>query len=348
MTNNFYNLTFDTVLSAIEKCGFEPSGHCMALNSYENRVYDIGLEDGSHIVTKFYRPGRWTEKQIQEEHSFLYELDDNEIPVCKPIKLQNGKTTATEKDILFAIWPRTGGRSADEFSDQDLKMLGRFIARIHNVGSSKDSESRLTLNSESYIRKPLNFLLENEFLHSQIRQRYIDACEDLAKIYDVLSQDVPLHRIHADCHPGNLIRGTKGWFFLDFDDFLTGPAVQDIWMICGGNDTESQRNQSMLLEGYRTFRDFNDSWLKLAEPLRAMRFIHYSAWLAKRHKDPAFIKAFPHFNTPDYWIQELNDLENQLTLIHSSVYNHPGIESSERYKKEEALSNSDYFWDYED
>lgn len=348
MSNNFYNLTFDAVINALEQVGFSPDGHCMALNSYENRVYDIGLEDGSHIVAKFYRPGRWTKEQILEEHKFTFELRDSEIPVCSPILLSENSSIAKFENIYFAVWPRTGGRPADEFSDSDLRMLGRYIGRIHNSGAAHNFTNRLTLNAESYGEKPLLFLLENEFLPLSIEKKYTDTVRELIEIYSSLAEDIPTIRIHGDCHPGNLLKGSEGWFFLDFDDTLTGPAVQDIWMITGGADKYSIQKRDIFLEGYRTFRDFNESWLNLIEPLRALRFIHYAGWLAKRYEDPAFKKAFPHFNTSDYWIQETKDLENQLTLIHNTSYNIPAELQRTEEPQEQALENKDYFWDYEE
>ncbi|MBP7585449.1 MAG: serine/threonine protein kinase, partial [Spirochaetes bacterium] len=227
----FFNLTPDIILRALEEAGFAPSGHCMALNSYENRVYDLRLEDNSHVVAKFYRPGRWTREQILEEHRFLADLRADEIPVCAPLELSGGGTLRETEGILYAVWPRTGGRVPDELSDEELAMLGRLCARIHNNGAAGKAPHRIELTGESYGLQPLAFLLERNFLPEHCRGRYEKAVREVVDIYESLRAGVPFHRIHGDCHLGNLLRGSEGYFFLDFDDFLSGPAVQDVWML---------------------------------------------------------------------------------------------------------------------
>ncbi len=350
MNNFFYQLTPDVVIKAVENRGLEPTGHCMALNSYENRVYDLRLEDGSHVVGKFYRPGRWSREQILEEHEFLFDLLDDEIPVCAPIRFQDGTTLREIEGILYAIWPRTGGRVPDELSDQILEILGRLLARIHNNGAAKKATHRIRLTGDTYGREPLAFLEENKFLPGQCRERYHNAVLELADIYDSLCKDVPFHRIHGDCHLGNLLHGSEGWFFLDFDDFLTGPAAQDLWMLAPSRDQEGLRQRAVLIGAYRQFRDFENSWLHLIEPLRALRYVRYSAWIAQRWEDPAFPHAFPHFGTPQYWEEETEDLEEQLDYIHSSSADLPeNVRRPEsKDEKEEELTNKDFFWDWED
>ncbi|MDA3901081.1 MAG: serine/threonine protein kinase [Spirochaetes bacterium] len=340
MGDYFYELTPEPVFTAIEKGGFKPTGHIMALNSYENRVYDLKLEDGSHIVSKFYRPGRWSEEQIREEHSFLLELNEAEIPVCAPMTFPDGDTLHSINGIFYAIWPRTGGRSAHDLSDTDIQVIGRLLARIHNVGAVKPIQARHELTSTEYALNSLAYLLQNDFLPSQCRDRFEKSVREVAQLYQSYSEGVPFHRIHADCHPGNLLKGSDGWFIFDFDDFCSGPAVQDIWMLYPGNDREGERHRELLLEAYQTFRPFNRSWLKLIEPLRALRFIRYAGWIAKRWKDPVFPMAFPHFGTDDYWMQETDELVQQLHLIKSG---------EPHYTPEpdpiEELTDSDYFYD---
>ncbi|HOP63602.1 MAG TPA: serine/threonine protein kinase [Spirochaetota bacterium] len=349
MSNLFYTLTPDIVIKAVEENGFTTSGHYMVLNSYENRVYDLRLEEGSHIIVKFYRPGRWTGEQILEEHAFLNELDENEVPVCAPLSFPDGGTLREAEGIFFAVWPRTGGRIPEELSDEELLNLGRLIARIHNNGSAKPAVHRLSLTAESYALKPLEFLIENNFLPDHIRDRYSNAVKEIAGIYSSLAADVPVHRIHGDCHPGNLLKGVNGFFFLDFDDFLTGPAVQDIWMLIQSRDDEGRRQRDMLISGYREFRDFEYSWLQLVEPLRALRYIHYSTWIAKRWLDPAFPGIFPHFGTDRYWEEETADLEDQIEYIYSGGENLPERPGQEGEKEEEKeLTNKDFFWDLEE
>ena len=347
MNNYFYNLTPDIIIKAVEIIGLEPTGHCMALNSYENRVYDIMLEGGLHVVSKFYRPGRWSREQIQEEHDFLIELKADEITVCAPYRFPDGETIHQIEDIYYAVWPRTGGRAADELSDSALQTLGRLLARIHNMGSVKNSVHRIELTGDTYGLQPLAYLEENNFLPVEYKARYTDAVREIVKIYELLRKDVPFHRIHGDCHHGNLLNGNEGWFFLDFDDFLTGPAVQDVWMLVPARDSEGLRQREIFLEAYRIFRDFNPSWLKLIEPLRALRYIRYAAWIARRWEDPAFPAAFPHFGTKIYWENETADLEDQLNYFYNNSSDLP--ESIQRPAQEEdsELTNKDFFWDME-
>ncbi|MCB1171066.1 MAG: serine/threonine protein kinase [Leptospiraceae bacterium] len=347
MSGSFFSLTTDAILDALDAEGFATTGHCLTLNSLENRVYDLKLEDGSHIVAKFYRPDRWTYEQIDEEHEFLLELQAEEIPVCAPLRLSSGHTIASRDDIFFAVWPRTGGRMPDEFSDAELMQLGRMIARLHNVGSRKKAANRITMNASTFGRQPLAYLLEKDILPKHLAHAYSDLVEEICDIYDEWAAEVDLIRIHGDAHGGNLLRGDEGWFLLDFDDFVNGPPVQDIWLLAGQMGLEGMRNRATLLEGYRQFRDFDESWLRLVEPLRALRFVHYASWIARRMDDPAFQNAFPHFGTDDYWENELADLKDQIRAIQdgSGTAVSPGMEIRE---EEAELGNKDFFWDWED
>lgn len=342
MNEFFYSLTPDAVINAVEQSGLKPTGHYMVLNSYENRVYDLMLEDESHIIAKFYRPGRWTREQVLEEHAFLHELRENEIPVCAPMHFPDGSTLHTFEDINFAVWKRTGGRVRDELNDADLRNLGRMIARIHNCGASGEAAHRLTLSPENFILKPVSYLDTNSFLPTHCREKYISTAHEIAMIYRELMQDVPIHRIHGDCHIGNLLNGTEGWFILDFDDFVNGPAVQDIWMLAPAMDSEGARQRELLIEGYREFRDFEHSWLRFVEVLRGVRYIYYAAWIARRWEDPAFPEIFPHFGTAKYWEDETLDLVKQLDAIKKNL--DPGTSPAEPEKE---LTNKDFFWDME-
>ncbi len=348
MKNFFYDLTPDVVLKAIEKSGLEPTGHCMPLNSFENRVYDLKLTDDSHIVSKFYRPGRWSKQQIQEEHNFLLELQADEIPVCAPLHFDDNQTIHEIEGIYYAIWKRTGGRAADELSDDELGILGRLLAHIHNNGASKATEHRITLDAETYGLKPLEFLLQNECIPAHLIDRYSNAVQQITDLYSELSQNTAYHRIHGDCHFGNLLNGSEGWYFLDFDDFLNGPAVQDIWMLTPARDKEGLRQRDVMLTAYQQFRDFDYTSLKLIELLRALRYIHYASWLAKRWEDPAFPAAFPHFGTVEYWENETNDLEDQIDFFYKNTADLPAGMQKEQPQQEEELTNKDYFWDWED
>lgn len=310
-TDLFLDLTPDWVLKAVEAGGFDPTGHVMALHCLENRVYDLKLEDDTHIVTKFYRPGRWSEEAILEEHAFLLDMKAAEIPVCAPLAFEDGSTLHTIEGIHYAVWPRTGGRSPEELDDEQVELLGRLVARIHNVGALRPVEHRPTLDAENYGMVALETLEDRRLLPPQHEDRYRDAVERIVDVYEELAEGVPMHRIHADCHHGNLLNGREGWFFLDFDDFRHGPAVQDVWLLVPGRDVEAEQQRLLFVEAYQQFRAFDPSWLRLVEPLRGLRYIHYAAWVARRWNDPAFPRSFPHFEEEVYWDRELRDLEEQ-------------------------------------
>jgi Ser/Thr protein kinase RdoA (MazF antagonist) len=317
LSDLFFKLTPDWVLAAVEAGGYEPTGHVLALNSLENRVYDLLLEDGRHVVAKFYRPGRWSKEAILEEHGLLAELAEAEVPVAAPVAFPDGRTLHEVEGILYAVWARVGGRAPHELSDEQAEILGRLLARMHNVGAARPAVHRRRLNAEVFIHQPLEGL-EKKVAPSWLR-RYRAAALEIASIYEARSRGVPVHRIHGDCHPGNLLEGREGFFFLDFDDFLTGPAVQDVWMLVPSRDEEGSRQRDVLIEAYRQFRPFDRRWLSLVEPLRAMRFIHYAAWIARRWHDPAFPLAFPHFGTEHYWERETGDLEQQLAIMKAAA-----------------------------
>ena len=345
----FYRLTPDVVLEAVEEARLSPSGHCRALNSLENRVFDIGLNDGSHIVAKFYRPHRWSRDQIQEEHHFLNDLKEEEIPALSPIPFPDEETIKSVHGINYAVWPLTGGREPSEFTFEELEITGRLLARIHNVGAGREFKDRLVLNADRLALQPMQFLIDHKFIPVPLQTQYKDIVRETADIYEELAEGVPVQRIHGDCHIGNLLYGSQGWYFLDFDDCCMGPAAQDIWMISSGRDSESIARQTSFLEAYRLFRDFDESWLKLIEPLRSLRYIHYSAWIARRWKDPAFAPAFPHFGTDDYWLTELNELKEQLNLFKKSsgkifIMN----DENTVLEEEQELTNKDFFWDMDD
>lgn len=340
-TGFFYHLTPQKVLEALEYAGFEPSAQCMILNSYENRVFSVVLENGQTVVVKFYRPARWSYNQIKEEHDFLFELESLEIPVCAPLKFNKNKSIAQIENIFFAVWPLTGGREPDEFDDEQLMILGRLLARLHNSGASLRARHRLVFDSNSMVVKPLEYIENSGSINAALFSDYKKAALSVKEIYDRYTENVPLHRIHGDCHLSNLLYGKDGWYLLDFDDMSTGPAVQDIWMLLQ-NSKNYNWQLNVLLDGYRQFRDFEDTWLRLIEPLRAMRYIYYTGWISKRKDDPAFQHAFSHYGTEEYWVKELNDLRDQLKLIYE---NEPGISQPEQLPE---LTNKDFFFDWED
>ncbi|MDV6235245.1 serine/threonine protein kinase [Leptospira ellisii] len=346
---DFFQLHPGEILTLAEAAGYEPSGHCMALNSLENRVFDLRLEDGSHIISKFYRPGRWTREQILEEHRFLEDLRSEEIPVCAPLRFPDGNTLASfQNGMYYSFWPRVGGRSPDELNAEELRILGRLLARIHNVGASQPMKHRITLNSETYGTEPLETLLAGEWIPPGCKKEYQEIVNRILDLYLQSIDSVPFHRIHGDCHKGNLLFGNEGWFFVDFDDSLSGPAVQDFWMLLSrGQDSVGERGK--ILEGYREFREFDERWFRLIEILRAMRFVHYSAWISSRFRtDPSFPKAFPQFAGTDYWEKETWELKEQYKLILDSAGSRNFYSVTETPSPEEELSNKDFFWDMQD
>lgn len=276
----------------------------------------------------------------------LHALEAAEIPVCVPMQLADGGTLRTREGIHYAIWPRTGGRSPEEFRDDEIELLGRLLARIHDTAESLHLEHRLTLDAESVPLRALEALEEGGFLPPSCAARYRGLVEDIVEIYRERSQGVPLQPIHGDCHAGNLLRDGDRWFFLDFDDMVVGPAVQDVWMLLPGRDAEAARQRSLLVDAYRAFRPFDERWFDLVEPLRAFRYVFYSGWIARRWDDPCFPDAFPHFGTEDYWARETQDLDDQLRVIESGRPLDEGDDSTGTVATDEPeLTNADFFWD---
>lgn len=332
-TDLFYRLTPDEIIDAVIKLGLEPSGHISQLNSMENRVFDLRLEDGSHIVTKFYRPGRWSREQILEEHHFLFALTGNDVPVLAPLRFDE-QSLFEEQGIFFALWPRTGGREPEELNTIDLQILGRLVARLHNTGAAGEMHYRPAFSAERYLAEPLRSLQEGNFLQAGFRAEYEELVALLADEWRNRSANHPYQRIHGDLHKGNMLHGSEGWFLLDFDDSLTGPPLQDVWMMFSGRP---QHERDVFLDAYREFRDFDERWLADAEILRAMRIVHYSGWIARRYDDPAFRSAFPDFASDAYWEEEIRILREIIGTLKG-------------YTAEDAqpLSNKDFFFDYDD
>ncbi len=326
-TKFFFELTPERILDAVEASGYRCTGRCLTLNSMENRVYEVELEldEGQTVstpsekfrVVKFYRPGRWSETQILEEHEFLNDLKSSEIPAVAPLPFKDGKTLhkMSDLDIWYTVFPKVGGRSPDELQPDQLEQIGRLLARMHNVGATKDAPHRITLNPASYGLENLNFLLTSNSLPVDIRDRYKQLVEDICRIVEPWFAKTKIQRIHGDCHPGNLLWGTAGAFFVDFDDMVRGPCVQDLWLLVPGRDETSIRQMNQMISGYEQMREFDWDSLKLVEPLRALRFIHFSAWIAKRWNDPAFTRTFTQFGTSRYWHEQVSDLQEELELI---------------------------------
>ncbi len=312
--NEFYNLTADWVMTALEQLGFEPTGKYFKLNSYENRVYDIFLEDGSsqhkNLIVKVYRPNRWPLEALQEEQDFLNELDDNGIPVIKSLSI-NSKNIFEYQNLYFTICKKGVGRLPQELLGDQLKSVGRVLAHIHNVGEGKETLHRKHLLPDDYGWPSLDIL--NQFVAPEIWSRYEKASTLILEYLDAELENHNFQRIHGDCHRGNLIKSensdTPPFFFVDFDDFCMGPVIQDFWMLLSGPLKESKQELDQIISGYEEFRNFPDGQLHLIEPLRGLRIIHYAAWIARRWKDPVFPSIFPNYTDYVFWAEEVEILE---------------------------------------
>lgn len=326
-TQFFYSLTPDKILTAFEKStGLRATGRNLALNSMENRVYEIEIEreeqtraprHENYRILKFYRPGRWSAAQIAEEHQFLAELVAHEIPVVAPEKMLNGETIGKlpDSDILFTVFRKAPGRSPDELMDDQLAMVGRLLARLHNVGAAKKFKERAQLTPTTYGLANLEYLLSHDIVPADIRESYGNLVTAICSLIEPLFKGIHTYRIHGDCHFGNILWGEQGPFWVDFDDCLTGPAVQDLWLVVPGRDEYALQQRGQVLEAYEQMRPFDRQELQLIEPLRALRFIHFTAWIARRWEDPAFPRVFPYFGSAQYWRDQVGDLREQLSLI---------------------------------
>lgn len=315
-TQFFFELGQEEVLQATEDLGFEVTGFCYPLNSYENRVYEIELENHRKIVTKFYRPGRWSEAQIFEEHTFLSDLQESEIPVSVPLKI-DGHTLFEIEDhsILYCAYEKHRGRMQGEVPRGAYRSLGTWIARLHNVGATRPFDHRPTLSVSSYGRAGLEAILASELFPSEMRQSYQTLVSELLATIEPFFAGVPLHRIHGDCHLGNILWNDDDPLFVDFDDSVKGPAIQDIWLLLPGRDAFAREVFDEIVAGYASLRDWNPAWASLIEPLRALRLIHFQAWVLKRWQDPAFPRAFPQMLTPVHWREHYHDLQEILLMV---------------------------------
>ena len=314
---SFSTLTPDCVLNALESLGLRCDGRLLALNSYENRVYQVGMEEGAPLVAKFYRPVRWSNSAILEEHAFVQELAEREIPVV-PALMIDGRTLHEFDGFRFSVFPKRGGR-APELDDRDtLEWLGRFLGRIHAVGATQDFRHRPELNIETFGVIPRDYLLTNNFIPADLDAAYRSVAEqalDGVRHCFERAGEIKTLRLHGDCHAGNVLWTDGGPHFVDFDDSRMGPAVQDLWMLLSGERADMVRQLSDVLAGYDDFCEFDERELHLIEALRTLRLIHYSAWLAQRWDDPAFKVAFPWFNTQRYWQDRVLELREQIALM---------------------------------
>jgi Ser/Thr protein kinase RdoA (MazF antagonist) len=317
MSHPYDALSPDLILDAVESIGFEVNGSMLALNSYENRVLQIGIEDQAPVIAKFYRPQRWTNEAILEDHQYSLELAEQEIPVVAPLLDEQQQSLFTYQGFRFALYPRQGGRCPNLENPDHLEWIGRFLGRIHATGASKAFEHRESLDVQNLGWQSIHWLKGEDILPPEHAPQYLLLCESLLKqIDEIFARHEFSHlRLHGDCHPGNILWTDQGPHFVDMDDCRNGPAIQDLWMLLSGDRQEMSIQLSELLEGYRLFHDFDTRQLALIEPLRSLRLIHYSTWLARRWDDPAFPKAFPWFNTSAYWQEQIGILEHQQQLL---------------------------------
>ena len=319
----FANLSPDLIVDAVEAAGFPSDGRILALGSYENRVFQVGLEDDDPVVVKFYRPGRWTDLAIAEEHAFARELATEEIPVIAPFDLPAADEIGTGPvpvfgGFRFAIYPRRGGQWPELGTEDDRQWIGRFLGRIHAVGATRQFEHRARLSPQAMGRDSVAYLLAGDFVADYIRHRYEQVTAELFDLVEAQfaqAGQLRLLRIHGDCHRNNVLWTAAGPHFVDLDDCMMGPAIQDIWMLLAGRPAEMRAQLDEILEGYSKFAEFDPVEATLIEPLRVLRMVHYAAWLARRWDDPAFPKAFPWFGEARYWERHVAELEEQLACL---------------------------------
>jgi len=313
----YARLTPDVVLDALDALGIRGDGRLLPLGSYENRVYQVYREDAPPVVAKFYRPERWTDAQIREEHAFAIELAAREIPVVAPLAL-DGETLHTSAGFRVAVYPKCGGRAPELEDRATLEWLGRFLGRIHIVGAQAPFQHRPPLDIDAFGVVPRDFLLAHAFVPADLLPAWTSvaalALDGARRGFD-RAGDVHRIRVHGDCHAGNVLWTDKGPHFVDFDDARMGPAVQDLWMLLGGDRDAMTRSLAALLDGYEQFAEFDPRELHLIEALRTLRLLHYSAWIASRWDDPAFPAAFPWFGTQRYWQDRILELREQVALM---------------------------------
>ncbi|RJX66691.1 serine/threonine protein kinase [Vibrio sinensis] len=314
---NFDALTPDFMWYALESIGVRAESGFLPLNSYENRVYQFTDEERQRYVVKFYRPERWSEAQIEEEHQFTLELIDAEIPVAPPVRI-NGQTLHHYKGYLFALFVSVGGRQFEVDNLEQLEGVGRFLGRIHTVGAKQPFLHRPTVSLDEYLYQPRQILQQSTFIPMHLENAFFNDLDLLIKsIEQHWNSSFKTIRLHGDCHPGNIL-WRDGPMFVDLDDSRNGPAIQDLWMLLNGDRADKLMQLDIILEAYQEFCDFDCNELKLIEPLRGLRMVHYMAWLAKRWQDPAFPLAFPWFNDPKYWESQVLAFKEQIAALNEA------------------------------
>ena len=315
-THPYQQLTPELVIDAVESAGFLTDLRIYPLNSYENRVYQVGIEAAAPIIAKFYRPERWSDAQIFEEHQFCKQLYDADIPVVPPMANEAGETLMSYKGFRFALFERRGGRAPDLGDLDCLQMLGRLVGRIHAVGASRDFMHRPALDIENFGQQSYQFISEH-FIPTELATAYQSLCEDLLAAITALYANTPAKaiRVHGDCHSGNILWRDQAPHFVDLDDARMAPAIQDLWMFLSGDRPSQTAQIAEVVDGYNEFYDFDPRQLPLIEALRTLRIMHYSAWLARRWQDPAFPHNFPWFNSVRYWSEHILELREQMAML---------------------------------
>lgn len=328
----FSHLTPDTILTAVEQAlDVRCTGYCLQLNSYINRVYELQTEDEVRLIVKFYRPNRWTLTALQEEHDFIRELADHDLPVVAPMLLSSGHTLAQDHNIYFAVYPKRSGRFFDEFSMEQWQELGRLIGRMHAIAGTRPSTSRPVLTPDHATTEQIQFLLADNLIPEHLKSSFAETCQTLLDLIIPLFRTIKPIRLHGDCHFGNILhRAEESFLLIDFDDMAMGPAVQDFWMLLPGYKIDCPLEIENFINGYETFRTFNRAELNLIEPLRAMRYIHFIAWCAHQADDiNASENLIPDWGSENFWRQEIKDLQIQINRIRQNstvdIYNQNGL-----------------------
>ena len=313
----YQDLLPDVVLDSVDQCGYETDGRLLELNSYENRVWQVGIEDGAPLIVKFYRAGRWSDAAIAEEHAYTAELAAAGIPVVAPLQIA-GETLVHVAGQRLALFPRRGGHAPELGDPAVLKHLGRVLGQWHNIGAVKAFHHRGSIDMTSYGHAAIKRLQQDDWIPAHLQDNFAAISTELLQLIETVWQragSVQIIRVHADCHPGNILWRDEHVHFVDLDDCRMGPAIQDLWMLLSGEREEMQQQLHWILEGYTLFRDFDAAELNLLEPLRSLRMLHFHGWLAQRWDDPAFPRAFPWFAQSRHWEDLLNQLREQIYLL---------------------------------
>ena len=327
-TEFFYQLLPDQILSHIDALGYRTTGRCLPLNSMENRVYEVEIENDEakdpsekFVIAKFYRPGRWSKQQILDEHQFLFDLINIDIPAIAPLVF-NGESLfqMEESKLYYCLFPKKGGRNPDELSDEKIERVARLMGRLHYSGAQKPAEHRIHLSPQTYGQDNLDYFLTTSFIPELYKKSYETLAQQFIDLIKPQFQNISYQRIHGDCHAGNLLYNEQqGFFFIDFDDMVMGPVVQDLWLLIPGRDEEAINKREKFINAYRDWNEFPESQLSLIEPLRGLRYLHFDSWIARRYEDPAFKQAFPYFTGEQYWAERLGDLRTQVELSTPNV-----------------------------